>query len=217
MLIVTILGGFASSVFLPLTTWLEERSDWRSALLVLAAVLATGTILPHALALRSGVGPMARRSAGDGETPSTDGIRELLRQPVFLRMTIGFVLQTTVSIAVAVHMIAYLVGKGQSAAFAAWAAGLIGVAQVAARIVTTLFERRFSITGMVAAKFAAQGIAVLLLIVYPTPVGIVTAVVLLGMGRGALTLLRPSLLLEFYDVRQFGVVTGVQSMAMMMG
>lgn len=214
MLLVTILGGFASTLFLPLTGWLEARYDWRQALLVLAVVLAIGTILPHAIVLRPGPG---RRVARPDGVTTGDSFATMLREPVFLRMSIAFFLQTTVSIAVAVHIIAFLVERGDDATFAAWAAGLIGAAQVAARVFTTIFERRFSIVSLTAAMFAFQVLAIVLLVVWDRPAGVVLAVILLGMGRGAITLLRPGLVMAFYDVSRFGVINGLQALIVTIG
>ncbi len=49
---VTLVAGFASTIFLPVASWLEERYGWREALVALAVVLGVMTILPHALVLR---------------------------------------------------------------------------------------------------------------------------------------------------------------------
>jgi MFS family permease len=216
MLLVTILGGFASTVFLPLTGWLSERSGWREALVVLAIILAVGTIIPHALVLRPGPAQIARR-ATPGKAPPAARFTEVIREPVFARLSLAFFLQTTTSIAVGVHLIAFLVERGESATFAAWAAGLIGAAQVAARIFTTIFERRFSIISLTAMMFAFQVLAIVMLVAWESTVGIIGAVVFLGMGRGAITLLRPSLVMAFYDVSRFGSINGLQAMIVTIG
>src|SRR3712207_3378870 len=52
LLLVTLAGGLASTIFLPLSAWLVEAQGWRGALFALAAILALLTILPHALVLR---------------------------------------------------------------------------------------------------------------------------------------------------------------------
>lgn len=217
MLLVTILGGFASTLFLPLTGWLTERSGWRDALVVLAIILAVGTILPHALVLRPGPAQASRREPGTAPAHPPARFTEMMLEPVFLRLSIAFFLQTTTSIAVAVHLIAFLVENGMDATFAAWAAGLVGAAQVAARIFTTMFERRFSIITLTAMMFAFQVVAIVLLIVWQTPAGVIAAVVFLGMGRGAITLLRPGLLMAFYDVSRFGSVNGLQALIVTIG
>ena len=48
----TLVAGFASTIFAPLTATLDTRLSWRGVYLVLAAVLAVITIPAHALALR---------------------------------------------------------------------------------------------------------------------------------------------------------------------
>src|SRR5215212_12096850 len=49
---VTLMAGFASTIFMPLESWLIEVQGWRTALVTLAAFLAVTTILPHALLLK---------------------------------------------------------------------------------------------------------------------------------------------------------------------
>ncbi len=68
ILTITIVAGFASTIFLPLTAALTEALDWRSALRVLAVILAVGTVVPHAVMLRE---PRRGRPANDrGRDPS---------------------------------------------------------------------------------------------------------------------------------------------------
>src|SRR3712207_7628844 len=52
LLLVTLAGGLASTIFLPLSAWLVGVQGWRGALLALAVLLALFTIVPHALVLR---------------------------------------------------------------------------------------------------------------------------------------------------------------------
>jgi MFS family permease len=217
MLIVTILGGFASTVFLPLTGWLVDRYDWRSALVILAIILAAGTVIPHAAVLLPGPAHAGSPATTGPEIGPHPRFKDLLREPVFARMSIAFFLQTTTSIAVAVHIIAFLVERGQDATFAAWAAGLIGAAQVAARIFTTIFERHFSIISLTAMMFAFQVVAIVMLVTWHHATGVIVAVIFLGMGRGAITLLRPSLVMEFYDVSRFGSINGMQALILTIG
>lgn len=216
MLLVTILGGFASTVFLPLTGWLTGRTGWRDALVILAIILAVGTILPHAIVLRPGPAQASRRKR-PAESAPADRFTTMMREPVFVRLSVAFFLQTTTSIAIGVHLIAFLVEGGTDATFAAWAAGLIGAAQVAARIFTTIFERRFSIISLTAFMFIFQVLAIVLLVAWRSPAGIIGAVIFLGMGRGAITLLRPSLVMEFYDTSRFGAVNGLQALIVTIG
>src|SRR5690554_3012295 len=52
MLLVTMVAGLASTIFIPLATFLVETLGWREALRVLALLLAVLTVPLHALVLR---------------------------------------------------------------------------------------------------------------------------------------------------------------------
>lgn len=204
MLIITFLGGLASTVFLPVAGWLEERYGWRDALVILAVVLAVTTVLPHLLVLRAPQVEGPRRSR-----PNTlASVKALLQTPWFRRLALAFFLQSFTSVAVAVHMIAYLIDNGVTPTTAAVATGVIGAAQTGARVVITIFERATDVATLTACMFALQMVAVLMLVIWPSGIAMVVAAILLGFGRGALTLLRPAILLEHYDVHEFGGVNG---------
>jgi MFS family permease len=145
ILIITIFAGFASTIFLPLTGWFETRYGWRDALLMLAVILGVSTILPHALILRrrpedlglqvDGRTDLDQVAASRSRARPAMRLGEAVRDKSFWWITSSFFLETISSIALAVHMIPYLIERGESTAFAATATGLIGAAQVAARIV----------------------------------------------------------------------------------
>lgn len=105
-------------------------------------------------------------------------------------------------------MIAYLIDRGISPTTAAWTAGMIGAAQTGARVLVTVFEKRASTESLTAMMFATQMIAIIMLVAWPSGVGALCAALLLGIGKGALTLLRPAILLEHYNVQEFGAVNG---------
>ncbi|MCO5217990.1 MAG: MFS transporter [Thermomicrobiales bacterium] len=204
MLIITFLGGLASTVFLPATGWLDQRYGWRDALTILAVFLAVTTILPHALVLNAP--PVERTHA---QRPSlVSSFRDLMQTAWFRRFSFAFFLQSFVTNAVAVYMIAYLIDQGVSPTTAAITAGIIGAAQTGARVIVTVFERYADVTSLTSWMFALQFLAVLVLVIWPTGSGMLIAAILLGFGRGALTLLRPTILLNHYEVQRFGAVNG---------
>jgi len=222
MLLVTIAAGFASTIFLPLSGWIIDLTDWRTALVILAVILGVLTIPPHALLLRRrpedlGLAPdgahpgAAHEQAATASAPGMD-VSAVLRDAGFWWMSLGFFLQTFASIAIAVHLIAYLTERGDGATFAATATGLIGAAQVAARIATTMLEGRCSLITLTAVVFAAEAVAIVVLILWQSPAGVILAVLMLGMGRGAVTLIRPSLIPQLYGRASFGAISGVKTM-----
>lgn len=212
LLLVTICAGFASTIFLPLVTWLEGRYGWRDTVMILAGLLFTLTLLPHLFLLKHPP-PPADHPPRDGATTGARGLtlRDATRSPAFWRMTAGFGIQSFASTSVAAFMIAYLTERGDSVEFAAAATGGIGAAQVVARIFTSLFGRRFSQVTLAAIMLAMQTAAILVLLLLRNPVGVILAVLLLGGGRGALTLIRPVLIADAFGLRAFASISGSQS------
>jgi MFS family permease len=224
MLVVTIAAGFASTIFLPLSGILEASLGWRSAVLTLAVILGVVTIPLHALVLRRR--PDDLGLAVDGERPSEAAnaaasagpvipsltLSEAMRGTTFWWLAVSFCLQSFATAAVALILIPYLVERGESPAFAASVAGLIGAAQVGARIVSTMAGTRVSPAAQAAGVFALQAVAVAVLLVWQVDAGILTAVILLGIGRGVVTLARPQLIAERFGAGNFGVISGTMAM-----
>jgi sugar phosphate permease len=219
IVIITLVAGFASTIFLPLASWLEERYGWRDALLVLAIMLAAITILPHALVLRRRPEDLGLHPDGDAASSAAAAaqharglhgaqLREALRHPAFWWITVSFFVETFATSAVAIYMIPYLTDRGESARFAATATGLIGAAQVGSRLLTTLFGNRISSVTLTTVVFAMQAIAVAVLLQWQSHAGVLTAVLLLGAGRGVVTLMKPNLIADFFGRAGYGAISG---------
>jgi MFS family permease len=218
IVIVTLVAGFASTIFLPLAGWLEGRYGWRDALVALAIILAVTNILPHLLVLRRRPEDLGLYPDGDTASAHTavhrargiDGahLREALRHPAFWWITTSFFVETFATSAVAIYMIPYLTDRGESAGFAATATGLIGAAQVGSRLLTTLFGNRISSVTLTTIVFAMQAVAVAVLLQWQSHAGVLTAVVLLGAGRGVVTLMKPNLIADFFGRTGYGAISG---------
>ena len=218
LLLLTFVAGFASTIFLPVATRLIEQLGWRQALVALAAFLAVTTIPAHALILRRRPEDLGLLPDGDRRPEATDdrvdlaieGVspRQALHERGFWWLTAAFFFGTLSSVAVAVHLIPFLLADGYAPGFAAAATGLIGATQVAARVAVTLAGKRCPAAPLTAAVFALQGVAVLILLSWRQASGVLLAVVLLGAGRGAVTLMRASLVAERYGRAHYGAIGG---------
>ena len=206
ILAVTIVAGFASSIFLPLTGWLTSAHGWRTTLLVLAAIQAV-TVPLHAWAIRPspwGAAPDQRTTAGRST------VRVALTDRTFWLLALGFTAHIAATSAVTVHLVAALISWGHPASFAATVAGLLGVLSVTGRLVTTGLHRRFRVAAVTAAVFGVQGLAAIALaFVGATRLGAIGAVIGFGLGFGVATIARPLLLAERYDVRRYATLAGV--------
>ena len=147
---------------------------------------------------------------GNGSPAHIDGtsLRDALRGTAFWWLSAAFWLGTLTSIAAGVHLIPFLVEGGTGAGFAATAAGLIGATQVGARVVVVLLGERWSQVAVTAVVFAFQAASLVVLLLWRDPAGVIVAVVLLGAGRGALTLTRAGLVADLYGRAHYGAING---------
>src|SRR5262249_41246904 len=157
LLTVTIVAGFASTIFMPIEAWLLTRLGWRHSLVVLAAVLAVTTIPIHALVLRR---PPHVTRVRDGERPHDDRpgvpLGVAVRTTVFWVLAAAFFVGNFTTNSVTVHVIPYLVERGYSPTVAAMMIGWMGAMQVPARIFFAPIAARFGHGGVTSAIFLVQ-------------------------------------------------------------
>src|SRR5438445_1858419 len=93
LLVVTLVAGFASTIFMPIEAWLLAKVGWRQALVVLSTVLAVTTIPLHALLLRPPAHLSGRRGAARPESaPMIPGLSlsAARRYPLFWVLAVAF-------------------------------------------------------------------------------------------------------------------------------
>jgi predicted MFS family arabinose efflux permease len=207
ILTITIIAGFASTIFLPLTATLVERYGWRDSLLVLAVLLGTVTIPIHATLVPRRGAPAASGAVHAIDTDSM--VREALRDRGFWLMVTAFTAHSAAITIVIVHLVAYLVTLGHPVTFAASITGLLGVLSVTGRLVVTGLGRRWSMATLTAAVFAIQAFAIAVLpLVGRLGVGAAACVVLFGLGFGIGTIARPILLAQRYGTNGYATIAG---------
>jgi MFS family permease len=206
LLSITIVAGFASSIFFPLTGLLVGPLGWRGALLALATLYAAIAIPLHALALP---GRTVLGASLNARTTAT-ARRPAWADRGFWMLAAAFTAHTAAVAVVAVHLVTYLTEFGHPLGFAATIAGLLGVLSVAGRVVTTALRRRRSTAAVTAVVFAWQAAAIALLpAVGTTGVGAAACVVVFGFGFGVATIARPAMLAERYGVVSYAGIAGV--------
>jgi MFS family permease len=214
---VTLMAGFASTIFMPIESWLAELQGWRMALLTLAGFLAVTTIPAHALLLRRRPEDLGLHVDGDpaptghqaaARRPAATSVGEALREPAFRWLALAFSLSTVANIAVGVHMVAYFQDRGFDLTLAATATGLVGAMQVLGRIVLGLVGERFPLRVVAAVVLGLQPIAILVLLVTPGVVGVFAFIALFGAAKGGLTLIRPAFVASLYGRERYASIAG---------
>lgn len=203
--VLTLFGGFASTVFWPLTQALIAGLGWQTALWVLAALNLLVCAPLHALFLPAGgTATVHARTA-----PARGGLATLLRQPSFAWLCAAFTANTLVFSALAVHLIGLLGTRGLTPAQAAWVGACIGPMQVLGRLLEYLFLVRWRPSRLGAlslwllpvslgALLASQGLSPLLALF----------ALCYGAGNGMMTIVRGALPSELYGRLGYGLVNG---------
>ncbi|MEV0649602.1 MFS transporter [Phytomonospora sp. NPDC050363] len=209
MLAVTIVGGFASSIFFPLTGWLNETHGWRTTLVILAILLGAVAIPSHLLAI-----PAGRRAAKTSRRDDGD-VRRALADNGFWLLAASFVLHSAAVAAIGVLLVTYLSEAGHTATLAASLAGLLGVLSVTGRLATTALARRFGMPMITAVVFAVQAIGVAALpFLSGSVAGAAACVTAFGLGFGVATIARPAILADRYGTGRFATIAGMVAFPM---
>ncbi len=195
MLGLTIVGGFASAVFLPFTGWLVARYGWRESVLILAGVLMT-VLLPARFLL-----PLPHRV--DPQTPSDP----VDASPSEGRLATALSLHSLASTGVFVYLMWHLVERGESLATAAAIAGLAGAAQVPGRILFGFLRRRVGYQSFLPLLLSVQAAALLGVAVVPGVIS-TTSIFVFGAANGMMTLERTTVLIEWYGRSTLGARQG---------
>jgi MFS family permease len=233
LLTVTVVAGFASTIFLPTTQALIDAFGWRHALLVLA-VLCGLTAVPHWMVLRRhpadhGFAPDGAASvAGASPAPEIEHqhgwlrladptLKAALRLGSVRWLTLSAFAVTTGVTVVIVFLVSYLRSRGYTPTQAATGAGAIGVLSVTGRLALTRAARRVRLARVAAVMVAGQIAGLVALEVLPRPWGLVVFVLLFGAGFGVMTIARAALLSDYVPGQVFARVSGVQALVVDVG
>jgi MFS family permease len=221
--VLTVGAGLASTLVVPLATWLVAIQGWRGAVLTFAAVLACTTLPVHAFVLRNAPEDLGQHPDGDAVAPAvapaprSEGIRVVLAEPRFWRLTVALTLASLVTVATTVHLIPCLTGRGLSPAQAGLALGATGLMQLPGRLVFGPIRRRLAWPLAMTAALALQASALVVLAVGSRLETVALFAGLFGLGSGIATLVRASTLAEIYGVTRYGRVGGVVSLCTTLG
>ncbi|MGH6718192.1 MAG: MFS transporter [Alphaproteobacteria bacterium] len=221
--VVTLIAGFASTVFIPMTQGLIDALGWRDALLALAATQILLCLPVHAFGLRDGGlrdgglrdgGWPARvsdagRGAGRGER-ARDVARRTLSQPAFWALALCFTATSLINSVIAFHAVPLILERGFPTTLAVTVIALIGPAQVAFRLVVFALGPRAdsAAVGRVAMAFLPAAMA--LLVAWPhSAAALVAFALVFGGVNGTMTIVRATAVADFLGRADYGAVSGL--------
>ncbi len=199
----TLIAGFASTVFWPLTAAMAEQLDWRTIYLVFAAAHVL-ICLPLHLTLPRPLGLQADGVNGTPKAAQTGlEMTDALRRQITTLLLVGTALLGFVFGSVTVHMVPLLQTLGLGTVGPLIAA-LFGPAQVASRLVNMIVGQNLAQVhlAVIAVSLPVAGVAVL---AFSASVpGAMVFAVLFGMGSGLVSIVMGTLPLELFGSSRYG-------------
>lgn len=231
ILVVTLVGALASTIFIPIAALLVHQFGWRPALvlLALAHVVVTVPICLLGVPRRGSIvapehDPTGSTTAGPEEdgarassTPRTASLDAratpsvaptLSDSPQLRRIVVANVLGGSANVAVGVHLVAYLVSTGRTPGRAAAIAGLLGIAKVAGRLAVGAAAKHRESRALLVLCLAVMGAGLALPLVVPSGTTEVIMVVAFGAAAGGKTVLLPLFIAEQFGSQVFGLASG---------
>lgn len=187
---ITLFGGFASSVFWPLGTYLAGVIGWRTLLLCYAA-LELGVNLPLVLLFVPPRGAVGGGGAAAASAPGDGGTLPMGRAKTLVCLSSFFTIRWLITSAIAVYILLLLGGVGLTRGHAVLVAALIGPGQVFGRLVDWTLARRIAVLTRARLGACLLPIGIAVLLVYPEAA--IAFAILYGMSNGILTVNRGTL------------------------
>jgi MFS family permease len=201
---VTVIGGLASTIWLPLFALAIEAFSWRGASLLAALVVLVTAVAVERFVLPPLHTPViavpkdADRTAVPHSHPSG----------TFAILQAIAVAGTLASVALSILLIPLLIERGVTPVLAAAALGMFGLAQLPGRLWLLRARQVPSPAVLAGLPMLLQAAGLLLIVATGTLAAAALGVALFGLGAGTQALARPWLVQHFHGTRSSGVLNG---------
>lgn len=213
---VTLIAGFASTVFMPLIETLLGVLPWRDVLLVLAACMLLVSLPINALCVPPRRREAAHASPAAAARAARAALRAHLRNPVFWGLALWFTSWAGTASGVMFQLVPYLKHAAVDTATVLLTVALVGPSQVAGRLLLMLAGERAATRTSGAVVTTLLPLAMLVLwLAPPTPAWLAVFAVVFGIANGVSTILRGVAPAEWLGREHLGRVMGALGMPMM--
>ena len=203
---VTVMGGLASTVFLPGASAIVDRFGWRAGAVTLGVLVGLSTLIVGRIAFADL--EWSASTIREAILDRSDSASSAINLDGLNRFAFIFAISSIVNSAVASNMIAALIDRGFAATTAATVAGSFGVMQLPGRLLMT--NRAFSPgpIALIVVSFALQVIGLIALMLHGA-IAATAGVMIFAAGAGLTTLARPYWVLHRFGPERAGEANGV--------
>jgi hypothetical protein len=212
--LVTLIGGFASTAFIPLTHVLIEAFAWRGALLVLALSNLAICLPIHLRTInRDRPDSNTESDRARAKTVAQAATHRALRSPAFWALAICFIAYFATFAALTFHLVPLMIERHVSSGVILTTMATIGPAQVAARALWWAYGRNVPppVLGIVITTVFPASVVVLLC-AGSSPYLLVLFALMYGGANGMMTILRGTIVQDVLWTEGFGTVSGMLSL-----
>jgi MFS family permease len=204
----TLVAGFASTVFMPLTQLLIGTLGWRNALLILGALNLLVCLPLHAVFVPGTTGSHLPEAPQDDAPPAPE-LRAILRGRVFVGLAIWFTAYNAAQTAFIFQFVPLLITWGVETAAILTSVAIIGPMQVVGRIVLMCFSARLETREIGMAVTVLLPASVLALLFFPpTLLSLGLVATLYGAGNGIMTIVRGIAVSDLIGRTHYGAING---------
>ncbi|MBL8893699.1 MAG: MFS transporter [Rhizobiales bacterium] len=204
---ITILGGLASTCFIPLTHYLVEQVGWRPTLLIYASIIVLVSAAIPLLALSPVVRDTPVKAKKRDNLRIFDAVK---RMPAFWLLIVAYVSHAFFYTALLFNLLPYLAERGFSSAAAVGVYALIGPSQVAGRAALLTIDRHMNtaLAGLIATAVPVVAVFLLAFIV-PGGIAAFAFPALFGFSMGVKTVVQATAAPEFLRQDSYGALQGL--------
>jgi MFS family permease len=217
ILLMTFIGGLASTFGIPFAQFLIERIDWRPTLVVMAAINLAVGLLIHWLFIP---GPQEKavpignaNPPGGAATVKKSPLAAAVRVPAFWGLVVAFAGYGLAFSAMSFHLIPLLDDRGVPIGVIMAIIALIGPMQVVGRVLLMVGQRHITAIQLGALIYFAFPVSMAMLAAGIKDVyGLILFAIIYGVANGLVTILRGMAVPEFIGPEGYGVVSGALTM-----
>jgi predicted MFS family arabinose efflux permease len=202
----TVIGGLAGPIFIPLTGFLTVNVGWRWAAVTLAAALAVTGLVATVLVFPSHMGEKHDHHG----TPANSRVTDLLRDRRFALFTAATLLTFMAVQAMIFHRIAVFEQAGFAITVVVWWAAIAGLLSLPGRLMAPYLSNRIRPVLVAAAVTLIMGGATVLAAIAVVPWQMGAHFIVFGLAFGAATPMRAVVMSRWYSGPRYGRIMGTQ-------
>jgi MFS family permease len=210
--------GMAPMTMAPLAAWLVSVYDWRTTLLIIAAI-AAAVMIPAAFLVRSppALSPANGGTSADTEPQAEMSVRQAIRTPQFIILLLTNFFCCATHSGPIFHTVSYAVTCGIPLVLAVSIYSVEGLAGMGGRIAFGFLGDRFGAKNVLVSGLLLQAFGVLAYVFVSQLAGFYTVAVIVGFIYAGVMPLYAVIARENFPLKMMGTVIGGTAMAGSLG